>query len=140
LVGYNLTYEWTWRNDPNADPNNPGDPNYGDAFGSHDSPFPATTQSVSFILDPNDAHTGSGRAYTFRCTVSDGENSSYKDIVVACYNDSMTNCEINKKLSNYQTAIRAPGDFNDDCITDMRDLSLYVAQWLACKAIDNVCP
>jgi hypothetical protein len=132
-VGRTITYAWTWQNDPN-------DPNYTDAFGTYVSPFPATTPSVSFTLDPNDRLTGGGRTYTFNCEVSDGANTSNKDVLVTVYNKSLTNCEVIKKLASYQTAIRSAGDLNDDCITDLRDLSTYVMQWLACKAVNNVCP
>jgi hypothetical protein len=128
-----LTYQWTDRNDANSNAN------YSDRFGTHASPFPASTPSVSFILDPNDAHVGTGLSCVFRCRASDGTLSTDKDIIVTVYNKSMTNCEINKKLADYQTAVRSKGDFNDDCVTDMKDLSIYVSQWLACKAINNVC-
>jgi hypothetical protein len=131
-LGSSITYKWEVRNDPNTDPNYAG--NYPSG-----SPFPATTASVSFVLDPNDAHLGTGRTFTYRCTVSDGNKSSYKEILVACYSRSMSNCDVNKKLANYQTAIRSAGDYNDDCVTDLKDMAIYVNQWLACKAVNNVC-
>jgi hypothetical protein len=127
-----ITYAWSDRND------DVNDPNYAGRFGTNPSPFPATTQSVSFILDPNDARMGQGRGYRFTCKASDGDKSTSVDISVTCYSRSLTNCEVIKKLGPGYT--KSAGDLNDDCMTDLKDMSLYVAQWLACKAVNNVCP
>jgi hypothetical protein len=132
-VGRTITYNWIDRTDVN-------DPNYTDAYPvEYPSPFPTTTPSVSFVLDPNDAHVGTGRTYRYQCTVSDSANTYSREVYVTVYPDTMTYCEVNKKLANYQTAIRSPGDFNDDCLTDFKDISTLALQWLDCTAVDNLC-
>jgi hypothetical protein len=141
-AGRVIKYCWIDRTDVN-------DANNTHAY-SGTSPFPidysATATSVSFVLDPNDQYTGTGRRYSYVCHVTDGATNNagvlqqrQASITVTVYNKSMTNCEVNKKLGNYQTEIRSTGDFNDDCIVDIKDLSIYINNWLYCKAVDSIC-
>jgi hypothetical protein len=126
-----ITYKWQDRND------DVNDPNYKGRYGANINPFPTTTQSVSFVLDPNTTIVGTGRSYKFRCIASDGDKSTTVDInVFVAYE---TRCQLVKHLGDYYTKFKSPGDFNDDCITDLRDLSLYVSEWLGCKAVNNIC-
>lgn len=145
-AGRTITYTWTYRytaggsGDPNADPNYDDVKTLPDPLG--------TTASVSFVLDPNAAHVGTGRSYSFRCVVTDGDNDTTKDTSVFIANE--TRCQLVKHLSNYYNsftadgvvypAVKSAGDFNDDCITDFKDMAIYANSWLVCQAVNSVCP
>jgi hypothetical protein len=149
-----IKYYWNDRTDVNDVNNTDAFPKTGDPNHPYATPFPIqyspTATSVSFVLDPNDQYTGvSGRRYNFVCIVTDGARnnagvlqSRQASVTVTVYKKTLTNCEVNKKLADYQTAIRSPGDINDDCIVDLKDLSLYVESWLACKSatVHGTCP